>query len=162
MSEDHFGIENEQSASSPSEPTQQQLNENFARTINLLEENRQPHVQRAALHLMCQADSSKRFFPNAQVVRDAMDVFDKDTRTCSLTLSMVKQEVRSGMSVKVFVPKDKSAKEIRDLVSLALPQRWGQRKENVACRTAVASKSYLAGTDSVAHSWVVCRKNYWP
>ena len=61
-----------------------------------------------------------------------------------ITLSMVKQEVRSGMSVKVFVPKDKSAKEIRDLVSLALPQRWGRRKENVACRTAVASKSYLA------------------
>jgi hypothetical protein len=48
------------------------------------------------------------------------------------------------MSVKVFVQKDNSAKEIRDLVSLALPQRWGQRKENVACRTAVASKSYLA------------------
>ena len=32
---------------------------------------------------MCQPDSSKRFFPNAQAVRDAMDVFDKDTRTCS-------------------------------------------------------------------------------
>ena len=40
VSEDHFGIQNEQSVSSPSEPTQQQLNENFARTINLLEENR--------------------------------------------------------------------------------------------------------------------------
>jgi hypothetical protein len=61
-----------------------------------------------------------------------------------ISLSMVKQEARFGMSVKVFVPKDNSAKEIRDLVSLALPQRWGQRKENVACRTAVASKSYLA------------------
>jgi hypothetical protein len=34
--EDHFGIQNEQSASSPSEPTQQQLTENFARTINLI------------------------------------------------------------------------------------------------------------------------------
>jgi hypothetical protein len=32
--EDHFGIQNEQSASSPSESTQQQLTENFARTIN--------------------------------------------------------------------------------------------------------------------------------
>jgi hypothetical protein len=59
VSEDHFGIQNEQSASSPSEPTQQQLNKNFARTINLLEQNRQPHVQRAALQLMCQPDSSK-------------------------------------------------------------------------------------------------------
>ena len=36
VSEDHFGIQNEQSASSPSEPTQQQLNKNFARTINLI------------------------------------------------------------------------------------------------------------------------------
>ncbi len=32
---------------------------------------------------MCQPDSSKRFFPNVQAVRDVMDVFDKDTRTCS-------------------------------------------------------------------------------
>ena len=74
--EHHCEIENELSASS-------QLNENFARTINLLEQNRQPHVQRATLHLMCQLDSSERFFPNAQAVREAMDVFDKDTRTCS-------------------------------------------------------------------------------
>jgi ribosomal protein L32 len=59
VSEDHFGIQNEQSASSPSEPTQQQLNKNFPRAINLLEQNRQPHVQRAALQLMCQPDSSK-------------------------------------------------------------------------------------------------------
>jgi hypothetical protein len=59
VSEDHFGIQNEQSASSPSEPTQQQLNKNFARTINLLEQNRQPHVQRGALQLMCQPDFSK-------------------------------------------------------------------------------------------------------
>ena len=41
------------------------------------------HVQRAVLHLMCQPDSSKRFFPNAKAVREAMDVFDNDTRTCS-------------------------------------------------------------------------------
>jgi hypothetical protein len=33
--EHHCEIENEQSASSPSEPTKQELNENFARTINL-------------------------------------------------------------------------------------------------------------------------------
>ena len=60
-----------------------------------------------------------------------------------ITLSMVKQEVRSGMSVKVFVPKVKCADKLwaQDLVSLALPQRWGQRKENVVCRTTVASKS---------------------
>ena len=81
--EDHCEIENEQSASSPSEPTQQELNENFARTINLLEQNRQPQVQRVSLHLMCQSDSSKRFFPNVETVRETTDVFDIDTRTCS-------------------------------------------------------------------------------
>jgi hypothetical protein len=47
------------------------------------------------------------------------------------------------MSVKVFVPKDKYADKTQDLVSLP-PERRGHRKENVALRTAVASKSLLA------------------
>ena len=47
------------------------------------------------------------------------------------------------MSVKVFVPKDKYADKTQDLMSLP-PERRGHRKENVALRTAVASKSLLA------------------
>jgi hypothetical protein len=59
------------------------LNENFARTINLLEQNRQPHVQSAAFHLMCQTDSSEQFFPKTRTVRVVMHVFDQSTRTWS-------------------------------------------------------------------------------
>jgi len=59
---------------------------NFARTIKLLEQHREPHVQRA-VNLMCLADSppdsSERFFTNAQTVRDAMGQFDQATHTCS-------------------------------------------------------------------------------
>jgi hypothetical protein len=48
-----------------------------------------------------------------------------------ITLSMVKQEVRSGMSVKVFVPKVKCADKLwaQDLVSLALPERRATEKK---------------------------------
>jgi hypothetical protein len=59
------------------------LNENFARTINRSEQNRQPHVQRAAFHLMCQTDSSEQLFPKTRTVRVVMHVFDQSTRTWS-------------------------------------------------------------------------------
>ena len=63
----HSDIQHEESAEH-SQPTQQELNSNFARTINLLEENSEQHVQ-GAVDLMCQADSrpdsSKRVFPSA-------------------------------------------------------------------------------------------------
>ena len=36
-----------------------------------------------AVNLMCQADSSERFFPNSKALRKAMDQFDQSTRTCS-------------------------------------------------------------------------------
>ena len=57
---------------------------------------------------------------------------------------MVKQEVKSDMCVKVFVQKDNCANKIQHLVILPLPKRWGQRLENVAFRTDVPSKLYLA------------------
>jgi hypothetical protein len=60
-----------------------------------------------------------------------------------MSLSMVKQEVKSDMCVKVLVQKDNCANKIQHLVILPLPKRWGQRLENVAFRTDVPSKLYL-------------------
>ncbi len=63
----HSDIQHEESAEQ-SQPTQQKLNSNFARTINLLEENRDQHVQ-GTVNLRCEADSrpdsSRRVFPSA-------------------------------------------------------------------------------------------------
>lgn len=57
----HYEIEDKQS-----EPMQEELNGNFARTSNL-ERERKPYVQRA-MDLICQEDSSQRFSLNAQAV----------------------------------------------------------------------------------------------
>ncbi len=93
-------IGHEQSAS-PSEPTQQELNGNFPRTRKLLEQHGKQHVRRS-VDLMCQADSSGRFLPNAHAVRDAMGQFDQSTHTCfqcsHVTKHMVKQEVECDIS----------------------------------------------------------------
>jgi hypothetical protein len=61
-----------------------------------------------------------------------------------MSLSMVKQEVKSDMCVEVFVRKDNCASKIQDLVSLPLPKRWDYRLENVALKADVHSKLYLA------------------
>ena len=65
----------------------QELNAKFARTVNLLEERREPRVQ-SAVHLLCQADqagchphSSGGVFPNPKAVKESMDKFDQSTQT---------------------------------------------------------------------------------
>ena len=48
-----------------------------------------------------------------------------------MSLSMVKQEVESDMSVKVFVQKKNCAKKTQNLVSFSLPEWPDRRLENV-------------------------------
>ena len=82
-------IQQEQSAEQL-QPTkqelQEELNKQFATTIQLLEERREPHVQ-SAVHVLCQADAradwSGRVFQDAKAVREAMDIFDESTQNCS-------------------------------------------------------------------------------
>ena len=70
---------------------QQELNANFALTVKLLEERREPRVK-SAVHVLCGADSdqaccpplsSGRAFPNPKAVKEAMDKFDQTSQTCS-------------------------------------------------------------------------------
>ena len=85
----HSDIEQEESAEQ-SQPTQQELqkelNKQFATTIKLLEERREPHVQ-SAVDVLCQEDSrpdsSGRVFQDSKSVREAMDIFDQSTHKSS-------------------------------------------------------------------------------
>jgi hypothetical protein len=84
----HCDIQQEESVKQ-SQPTQEELqkelNKPFARTIKLLEERKETHVQ-SAVDLLRQADSppdsSERVFPNSKAVREAVDKFDQATHTC--------------------------------------------------------------------------------
>jgi hypothetical protein len=47
-----------------------------------------------------------------------------------MSLSMIKQEVKSDMCVKVFVKKDNCANKIQHLVILPRPKRKGKKGAN--------------------------------
>ena len=98
----HSAIQQEESAEQ-FQPTkqelQEELNKQFATTIKLLEERREPHVQ-SAVHVLCQADpradSSDRVFQDAKAVREAMDIFDQSTHKCS----HVTQHCQTGSRIR--------------------------------------------------------------
>jgi hypothetical protein len=85
----HSAIQQEESVDQ-FQPTkqelQEELNKQFATTIQLLEERREPQGQ-SAVDVLCQtdprADSSDRVFQDAKSVREAMDIFDQITHKCS-------------------------------------------------------------------------------
>jgi hypothetical protein len=84
-----------------SEPTKQELNENFLRTIKTLGAKQAYPKSRSA------SDVSAGFFrtilPKTKAVRRQWMYLIRTLGRTHMTLSMVKQEVRSCMSVKVFV-----------------------------------------------------------
>jgi hypothetical protein len=76
-----------------------ELNKQFATTIKRLKDTREPHVQ-SAVDVLCKADpradSSGRVFKDALAVREAMDIFDHSTQTCS----HVTQHCQTGSRIR--------------------------------------------------------------
>ena len=96
-------IEQEQSAEQL-QPTkqelQEELNKQFATTIQLLEERREPQGQNA-VDVLCQADpradTSDRVFQDAKEVRETMDIFDANTQNCS---HVTTQHCQTGSKIR--------------------------------------------------------------
>jgi hypothetical protein len=81
---------------------QEDLNAKIVCTRKFWEEHREPRVQ-SVVDVLCQADqagcpphSSGRVFPNPKVVKETMDKFNQNTKTCS----HVTQHVQTGGKIK--------------------------------------------------------------
>ena len=142
-------IQQEQSAEQL-QPTkqelQEELNKQFATTIQLLEERREPQGQ-SAVDVLCQtdprADSSDRVFQDAKAVRETMDIFDQSTHKCS----HVTQHCQTGSRIRYVCqsvcPGLKICRNNKGTCVFATSMMVGSQchtKANVAFRTAVASK----------------------